>query len=159
MEQGKNQDYPYCVKTVGMSQVAYSFGALEIVLPQDYLEIKAISCHIRFHKVPYVPAPEQFPGGNTLLRLWVSDSFFASNLVMDFAVSAEYLLYGATFKKFINVMKNAVNGYIDIDIDLTPFVNKNGRNIIWPEFDNAVYGVFDIFKIDILYTVKGNQLV
>lgn len=143
---GKNQKFPYSYKTIAIpvnSFFSFNMPRLEVLNPINIYETELLYTHIRILFDASISASLK-----KLLRVTVT-GLDADGFVVREARGVELNL-------------SAVGNVVDVNLDLTPFIYKTGRNLITFEVPSSdIYGgisgtnILQIWKADMAYTVKG----
>jgi len=146
MDNGKPQKFPYSYKTIAIpanSQFTYWIPRLEIINPVNIIETEFLFTHIRI----------------------LFDNALPTNMkgiksVMVTGLDADGFVVRQPRGMTIN--KAAVGNIVDVELDLTPFVYKQGRNLIEFEtmggdfwFPVSYTNILQVWKADMAYTVRG----
>jgi hypothetical protein len=146
MDNGKNQTFPYSYKTISIpvnSQFVWYQPRLEIIQPENIYEVELLYTHFRILFDNALPADMKGVKRVTVTGLDDDGFIVREPLGMD-----------------INRM--AVANVLDVNLDLTPFIYKEGRNEISFETMGGDFwalgtytNILQIWKADMAYTVKG----
>lgn len=146
MDEGKNQKFPYSYKTIAIpvnSQFVYWIPRLEIINPENLFEVELLYTHFRILFDNALPV-----GMKGVKRVQVT------GLDEDGFIIRE--------PRGMDINKAAVSNICDVNLDLTPFIYKEGRNLI--EFETmggdfwypvSYTNILQLWKADMAYTVKG----
>lgn len=146
MDSGKNQTFPYSYKTISIpvnKQFVYYKPTLEIIQPENLYEMELLFTHFR------ILFDNALPAGMKGVK-----SVTVTGLDEDGFIIRE--------AKGMEINRMAVANILDVNLDLSPFIFKGGRNQISFEtmggdfwFPVAYTNILQLWKADMAYTVKG----
>lgn len=130
---GRVQTFPYTLRTVACADTAAStlFASnaigLELVNPVDLYAVKSLAFHAKFTHTGTDQA---------IIQIQVQDG--NGNIIKSMDVST------------------VVTGHVvEISRDISHMINPTGRNIVYVVFADVATVTINIFKVDMLYQVKG----
>lgn len=146
MDSGQPQKFPYSYKTISIpvnSQFIYYIPRLEIINPVNLFEVELLYTHLR------ILFDNALPAGMKGVK-----SVRVTGLDEDGFEVRE--------PRGIVLNKAAVSNICDVALDLSPFIYKEGRNLIEFEtmggdfwFPTSYTNILQLWKADMAYTVKG----